>query len=312
MFLEARKTKATEVDYAREAERLVKQFTRENPDKGRTMSDLTDWYTSQHGRWRASSGRKFALSIESALRHGIAKVAPCGWDPEPLLEALKKRRPVPAAKPKFKIRKNVPLHEVRALAARFRSSGDPFDNWIAGFVLLATRLGWRPSEVAGLLRDGSKLLSEARKITNGRGLAEECERDLSPYGGRWLAEIDAWIADAGKWHQVYGGREGLLDNVNRRLATACKHLGFKRICTYSFRHFAIASMKRSGLTCGQIAVLVNHASSRTATDHYGKKRFGLRRAKKLWVINPVRLEKVRSKPLKWKRDFGSQCVLPLP
>jgi hypothetical protein len=67
------------------------------------------------------------------------------------------------------------------------------------------------------------------------------------------------------------------------------------ISLYTLRHFAIACMKASGLSREEIAVIINHASTRTATERYGRARTGTKRAKKMFRIDPWRLALVRNK-----------------
>jgi hypothetical protein len=60
-------------------------------------------------------------------------------------------------------------------------------------------------------------------------------------------------------------------------------------------------MKASGFSQSEIAVLVNHASNRTATERYGKARHGMKRPKKMLRFQEWRLNLVREKA----RPFGS-------
>jgi hypothetical protein len=63
-------------------------------------------------------------------------------------------------------------------------------------------------------------------------------------------------------------------------------------------------MKRSGFTRAEIAVLVNHATDRTATEKYGKGRGGIKRAKKMLVFQEARLVLVRDKARTFNRGPG--------
>ena len=155
--------------------------------------------------------------------------------------------------PEKKHRKSLPLKELRALIEFFRLKADGFSLWIVGYIIIASRLGWRPGEIVSLTRDGDFLRAEAEKHTNARGLTDTCEISLSVYIERSrlfrkqdpLSQLDKWAADARKWEAYYGGRAELRDNINSRLATACKKLGIKRVCTYTFRHFAISCIASS-------------------------------------------------------------------
>jgi hypothetical protein len=61
-------------------------------------------------------------------------------------------------------------------------------------------------------------------------------------------------------------------------------------------------MKASGFSRAEIAVLINHATDRTASEYYGKRRFGRKRAKKMLGFAPARLLLVRNEARVFKRD----------
>jgi integrase len=185
------------------------------------------------------------------------------------------------------------VQELRALINYFRDKADGFSLWIAGYLLIASRIGWRPGEIVALQREGYFLRAQAEKRSNGRGLSDTCEVNISAYPEWVVVRIDRWIADIGKWGERYEGLWNLRVVMNARLATACKSLGIRRVSTYSLRHFAISCMKRSGLSRSEIAVLVNHATNRTASEKYGKSRSGIKRAKKMLRFDEGRLDLVR-------------------
>ena len=49
-------------------------------------------------------------------------------------------------------------------------------------------------------------------------------------------------------------------------------------------------------------MIINHATDRTASLYYGKRRFGRKRAKKMLGFDPVRLLLVRNEARVFKRD----------
>lgn len=71
------------------------------------------------------------------------------------------------------------MRELRALVSYFRSEDGEFSLWIAGYIMLASRLGWRPGEILILQREGSLLRARAEKQSNQRGLTDTCEIDFS-------------------------------------------------------------------------------------------------------------------------------------
>ncbi len=333
-----RSTKAT-LQYEFEAFRLIAQCENECPGANPwelPIVQAVDWYLNGHGRWAKPTVRLYALALEQELQNVLDYDT---FDPDSregqLLRRLKKDRPVSSEKidkmtkeaeianqeeclPKEKKphtekraapRKSIPMRELRNLIRYFQKRKDGFSKWIAGHIKLATRLGWRPGEMIVLQREGTLIRALAEKTTNGRGLAEYCEIDIAGYfekaglikSASLASLIDRWIADARKWETYYGGPEGLLENINERLNTGCKKTKIRRVCTYTFRHVAIANMKASGFSRAEIAVLVNHRSDRTAGEHYGRQQQGVKRAKKMLGYDPDRLPLVVKRARKFDR-----------
>ena len=339
MFADAQKKPETIADYRREANRLVAQFLREPPKDDeplfydKRLLQTANWFLNSHERWSKSTIRRFAAALTQEVQM-LASVGEFDDSPsqseKPLLWRLKHDRPRPVPKIqkskkgkqvvhqkraatrklRKKPRKSIPLKELRSLEAFLRLKADGFSLWIAGYVLIASRLGWRPGEIGALKRDGNVIRAEAEKCSNDRGLTDSCEINISAYtersrlfkGEDVLSRLDKWIADTRKWEAYYGGVAELRDNINARLDTACKKLKIKRVCTYTLRHFAIACMKASGFSRSEIAVIVNHATNRTAGEHYGRRRFGRKRAKKMLGFDSARLLLVRNKARIFRRD----------
>lgn len=275
------------------------------------------WFLNTHGRWSKSYVRRLACALHQRVTRLVAmEMIEDHPDPEKsLLWALQNKRPDPSEtkrkagkkgkevahqkkvagkkKKRKKYRKSVRVQELRALINYFRDKADGFSLWIAGYLLIASRIGWRPGEIVALQREGYFLRAKAEKHGNGRGLSDTCEVNISAYPEWVVACIDQWIADIGKWGERYEGLWNLRVVMNARLATACKSLGIPRVSTYTLRHFAISCMKRSGFSRSEIAVLVNHATNRTASEKYGKGRSGMKRAKKMLRFDEGRLELVR-------------------
>jgi integrase len=333
VFAEAQRSPETIAEYEHEAGRLVAQYVRENPghELRAPLVQTAHWFLNSHGRWEKNTIRSYAAALDQEMGSMLDYDT---FDPDSeealLLWRLKNERPDPvgktrkskeskqvahqqkvAAKKKKrkKHRKSIPVGELRALIRFFRSKDDEFSHWIAGYIMVASRLGWRPGEVLVLRREGNFLRAQAEKHSNQRGLTDTCEIDFSAYleksglikEASLVSELDKWIADTCKWKAYYGGRSKLQDNINSRLATACKNFKLKRICTYSFRHFAISCLKASGFSRAEIAVILNHATDRTAGEHYGKRRQGIKRARKMLAFDRARLPLVREKARSFDR-----------
>jgi hypothetical protein len=336
MFSEQERTDETIARYEIEANRFIGHYCRDHhaevchaPYESRVCM-ATSWFLGRHGVWSKAYIRFMANALgqrlETFASSGLIDINP---DPEKsLLARLKHARPQPAEKRKKadkaqkvahqkkvaakkkkaatkkrrKSRKSLPMGELRKLRKYFSSRPDEFSRWIAGYIIIASRLGWRPGEIVNLQREGNIVCAPAEKHTNGRGLTDTCAVDISAYieKARLIksvsleCEIDRWIADARKWETYYGGRARLLANINGRLATASKNCEIARVCTYTFRHVAISCMKASGFTCAEIAVIINHRTDRTAGEHYGKRRHGVKRPTKMLRFDPLRLHLVRN------------------
>jgi integrase len=330
----AQRSPETIAAYERETGRLVAQYQRENADDAprAPLVQTAHWFLNEHARWAGNTIRLYANALEQEMGRMLEFDS---FDPDSeealLVWRLKNDRPSPvvktkksgkakavahqqkvAAKKKKKAtpRKSIPVSELRQLIRYFRSRDDEFSLWIAGYIILASRLGWRPGEMLILQREGHFLRASAEKHTNGRGLTNTCEIDIDAYFARsrllknvsLAFEFDKWIADTRKWEAYYSGLSELQGNINSRLARACEKCGIKRVCTYTFRHFAIACLKASGFSSAEIAVIVNHASDRTAGEHYGRRRHGFRRPKKMLRFDQARLPLVRAKARKFDRS----------
>ncbi len=339
MFARAQKSPGTIAKYERETSRLVAQYMRENPNKEprAPLIQTVHWFLNGHDRWEQNTIRGYAAALEQEMGSMLEYDT---FDPDSeealLLWRLKNERPDPVSKTKKskerkqvahqqkvaakkkkrrKPRKSIPVRELRALIAYFLSKDDDFSLWIAGYIILASRLGWRPGELLILQREGNFLRAGAEKHTNGRGLTDTCEIDISAYfersrlikNGSLTAELDKWITDTRKWEAYYAGLSKLQGNIDSRLETACKNCKFKRTCTYTFRHFAISCLKASGFSRAEIAVIVNHATDRTAGEHYGKRRQGIKRARKMLRFDKARLLLVRDKA----RNFDRGAALSM-
>jgi integrase len=334
MFPTAKRNPKTIAAYECETSRLVAQYQRENPNDapGAPLVQTAHWFLNSHARWAGNTIRLYANALEQVIGSMLEDDT---FDPDSqeavLLRRLKNDRPSSVGKSKKsekaklvahqqkvaakkkkrkKPRKSIPVSELRELIRYFRSRDDEFSLWIVGYIILATRIGWRPGEMLIVQREGYLLRAVAEKHTNGRGLKDNCEIDLSAYFEKsrlfksvsLISELDKWIADIHKWETYYGGLSMLRDNINSRLATACENREIKRVCTYTFRHFAISCLKASGFSRAEIAVIVNHGNDRTAGEHYGRRRHGFKRARKMLRFDQARLPLVRATARKFDRS----------
>ncbi|ACF00038.1 integrase family protein [Rhodopseudomonas palustris TIE-1] len=257
------------------------------------VSDAVEWFSSSNGRWSKAHIRRTAAALRQRVELLIAMDYFDQRTGDRLLFALEHQRPSPAQKRAKKgYAKSIKPSDLRRLIAYFKIRDDEFSKWITGYILIASRIGWRPGELFLISRNDQFLRAPAEKHSNGRGLFPICEIDISSYPSKIIRDLDEWIVQTRALVDASCiGR--VLSRMNRRIETACKSLGVNPISAYTLRHFAIACMKASGFSPAEIAVIVNHAASRTATERYGKKRSGIRRAKKMLRFDEKRLEQVR-------------------
>jgi integrase len=336
MFPAAETSLDTIAIYEHDAINFVRQYAREcEPDAcdipyEQLVVLAVCWFLNTHDRWSESYVRRLANALQQRLARLVAmELIEDSPDPgKSLLWALKNKRPTSTEKTekvgkrrkdvahqkkvadkkkkRKKPRKSIRKQELRALVNYFRNKADSFSLWIAGYLMIASRIGWRPGEIVVVRREGYFLRALAEKRSNGRGLTDTCEVDISAYPDWVIARIDRWIDDIGKWEEQYDGLWNLRVVMNARLATACKSLGIPRVSTYTLRHFAISCMKRSGFSKSEIAVLVNHATNRTAGERYGKGRNGIKRAKKMLRFEKARLNLVLDKA----RPYSTKIEAP--
>ena len=164
MFASAQRSPETSADYARETSRLVAQYFCENPqDEPRApLVQTANWFLNSHGRWAQNTIRGFAAALHQEMGSVLDYDT---FDPDSeeasILWRLKNERPDPVSKTKKskknkqiahqqkvavkktkrkKYRKSIPMRELRALVSYFRSEDGEFSLWIAGYIMLASRL----------------------------------------------------------------------------------------------------------------------------------------------------------------------------
>ena len=85
-----------------------------------------------------------------------------------------------------------------------------------------------------------------------------------------------------------------------------------KITLYSCRHQCIADLKHNGYQLSEIAAIVGHGNDATATEHYGKKRYGRKRGG-LPQPNPNDVAKIKQvlavKVQKWAKGGGESLGL---
>lgn len=144
---------------------------------------------------------------------------------------------------------------------------------LADWLRAALATGLRPCEWAVARLDGTVLLVETAKATNGRGNGGLRSLDLSRLPGedlraiRRMAERGAEWRETGLYETEQEAHAALLRSVVRR------HYGAdgSHVTLYSMRHQALANAKRQ-MAREEVAALAGHSSTRTAARSYGRRR----------------------------------------
>jgi len=141
-------------------------------------------------------------------------------------------------------------------------------------------VGLRPSEWRNVvLKEGNSIILEVRngKYSNGRANGEFRHIDITYLRKKELVIIKRQLKFAAQfattdadWNSYYGGVRQAIYRIARRIqGDQRKYLSF-----YSTRHQFSADAKASGMSRAEVAALMGHASDKTATAHYGKKKHG--------------------------------------
>ena len=259
----AKKNDDTYTRYNEIAIMIVRQYVDENPsvDPGdlsypELSLDAVTWFTECHERWRKSYIRLTAAALTQWIENlGHADLMAERAIKRALAD-LKIKRPKPILEKPSGYAKSIKNVDLRRLIGYFRRKGDAFSLWIAGYLQVASRIGWRPGEVVKMYLEGIILHAPAEKHTNERSLRDICEIGLNEYPPFLILKLGRWISDTEHWADECGGHLKLRDRVRARVARACEELEIKRNSLYSLRHFAIACMKASGLSREEIAIIV--------------------------------------------------------
>jgi integrase len=142
------------------------------------------------------------------------------------------------------------------------------------FTLVAGHSGFRPVELMGAELSGTILsLPNAKRR---KGQADSRLQNLGNLHGDVLIGLGLLIGliDPGMSRRQFRAWEKCLAEQMRR---ACIRIGIRELAPYSFRHIAIATWSRAGLSPQEIAHLCGHTSIRTAHTHYARAAAGHKR-----------------------------------
>lgn len=170
--------------------------------------------------------------------------------------------------------------ELEQITAALENSRSKYAKTLKGWLHVNCIVGLRPCEWQGTeivkYKGRTSLMVKNAKQTNGRshGKTRAIPLDHLPDGIVSLiigfSKHMTKLTEEGRYDDVYQGCRRLLQDLNNRLWKRRK----KNITLYSSRHQFSADMKKSGATLTDLAYLMGHYSTDTATSHYGKRRYG--------------------------------------
>lgn len=241
-----------------------------------SLLETINFLAHRHDEYKPASLRKFFAALTLAVDEAVARGEFAGHQERAHRDALATRpRPRPSgAEPRTSARKRKQFSkaDLHAVCTFLLKRGKPDDKLLVLLLVHGVFLGLRPSEYSDADMQGCMLVIRSRKVTNGRGLGEFRELDLSDILEAEIDSIHRLIADFATAGQ--GELELLLDRLGSRLRRACKRLGIKSIALYTTRHQAIANMKKAGKTAREIAAAVGHKSLLTANKSYAPRSSG--------------------------------------
>lgn len=261
----------TEAAYQTRFQALMRMAKRENAAAD-CLVGFVEWFVIQNECWAPATVRHY----RAAILHGIEARVHDTSERAALAERVRSG-PLPKEKgPKrtsARKRKSLPQDEYLRLVKYLGDTGWPDDALIRGFLIAGPVLFPRPVEYVGAYIEGARIFIKNAKATNGRANGEFRDLEISHLEpgaiavlAQFLDQLRQALSRAGSWKK-------LSDRLASRLARVCETLKIQRVSFYTLRHSGIATAK-TWMEPRDVAAAAGHASVRTATSHYAKRRTG--------------------------------------
>ena len=334
--LKPTKTKETKVDYYERAVLLQIKAYKEFKTLPSSIPDFTPRYIGLSHKdkkytglhvldtavwadkvWRKSLSKSTWRTYRSALtfytelmyERSLLKTAEVDFLKETLNgygECLKQTTKTSSQK-----RKNQQNKDHNLLMAHLRASKSSFAPRLMMWLHVNRMVGLRPCEwnnarVNGV-DDRISLIVDNAKTTNGRSHGIKRIIPIDHISEPNVANIGKFAGycshlSPSEFKSLYEGCRKLLQRSSRKLWG--KRL--KHITLYSSRHQFSADLKLNGRTMRDIAYLMGHISTDTATYHYGKRRFG--RSRRTPFVDPKNAAVIKANFKKF--SFKSSTIQP--
>lgn len=148
---------------------------------------------------------------------------------------------------------------------------------IAGMATGLRPIEWKTAELVDQTADGGFTIRvENAKNTNGRASGDTREIPVEPgwmaeYAQKHMRNVSEWLESGNDFADYY---RTCKDTLNREVRKLWPKAPSRHYSLYSGRHQFCANLKMAGYTQDEIALLMGHASTETAKEHYGKRRSG--------------------------------------
>jgi integrase len=265
------RTQATEASY-RNTYCDLRHIAERDARAGGDLFEVVAWFCSKHDYWSSSTIRQY----RAALRFTVRTTERLHPDRRRFLMMRLRRGPDARhsgpRRTAARKRKSLPYAEWTLLMQTVRNSPSPDGRLLLCFLIFGPALFLRPSEYLAARVEGNVLVVRNGKATNGRANGEERSRDLD-MPASVIDELATFLALLAEAAQTAGSPERLFDRLSARLARVCKRCGVRRVSLYTLRHVGIATAK-AWMTPAEVAAAAGHASTRTASAHYAKRRHG--------------------------------------
>jgi integrase len=264
------RTEKTEADYGRRFLALQQAARRDGYDLG--IEQVIAWFAPQHGRWAESTVRQYRAVIRFALEQDT----PDGTDRAELVKRLGEG-PLPKIggrkQTSARKRKSLRRDEFLVLMRSLEGSERRDDRLIRGLLAFGVALFLRPMEYLGAYVVGNMLFVPNAKATNGRANGEKRERSLDNMTSKAKASLVKFLRHFRESAAVAESWTKFHNRLSSRLVRICAALGIRRVSFYTLRHVGMATAK-TWMTSREVAAAAGHASIRTASSHYAKRRGG--------------------------------------
>ena len=200
--------------------------------------------------------------------------------------------------------KKLSNNDIESIASKLNAVKNKWDGLILSWIEAAIVTGLRPSEWETALLKGNYLIVQNAKNTNGRTFGVERILNLSELDEFSYEAIEKFIHKLHFAMRVNGGNFLFIYTCCRQRLRAITIKLWppkkKHPTLYSARHQFSADMKNI-LSMKEIAALMGHGTDATATEHYGKKRYGTYKENHI-TPDPEQVALIQEKGVRLKKD----------